>query len=136
MSLFTTLFFILLAQGGTQNTHRLTVKVQNAPAAKGTVRVTLYSREADFLKKPTQVREIKPVGNQAVVEFEGLPTGDYAAAAYQDANGNGKLDRNFIGIPKEPNGMSNGAKGKYGPPKWRDAVFTLSADVEKEIVLE
>jgi uncharacterized protein (DUF2141 family) len=135
MSPLAAMLFIFLAQGPA-NGLRLTVKVQNAPANKGMVKVTLYARESEFLKRPAQVREAKSTGSEAVVMFENVPAGDYAAAAYQDVNGNGKLDRNFIGIPKEPNGMSNAAKGKYGPPKWRDAVFKLSSDTEKQIVLE
>ena len=116
--------------------YRLTVRVRNAPENKGAVRVTIYGSEADFLRKPLRSQSTQAKGTDAVIELDRLPGGEYAVAAYQDVNGNGKLDRNFIGIPKEPNGVSNGAKGKFGPPKWRDAKFQLSADGEKEIVLE
>jgi uncharacterized protein (DUF2141 family) len=87
-----------------------------------------------FVGATVLLTEVKP--REAVVTFDRLPAGEYAVAAYQDINGNGKLDRNFIGIPKEPVGVSNRAKGRFGPPKWRDAKFQLSGDVEKEIVLE
>ena len=32
----------------------------------------------------------------------------------------------LLGIPKEPFGFSNDAKGKFGPPKWQDAVFIFN----------
>ena len=55
------------------------------------------------------------------------PAGDYAISLYYDENNNGTLDSNFIGIPKEPVALSNNARPKFGPPKYRDAVFALEA---------
>jgi uncharacterized protein (DUF2141 family) len=57
--------------------------------------------------------------------IQNIPAGEYAVAVFADMNGNGKLDSNFIGIPKEPVGVSRDAKGKFGPPKFADAAFTL-----------
>jgi len=37
----------------------------------------------------------------------GIPPGTYAIACYHDENDNGKLDTNFLGIPKEGTGASN-----------------------------
>jgi uncharacterized protein (DUF2141 family) len=51
--------------------------------------------------------------------------GDYAVAVFEDINGNGKLDTNFLGIPKEPTGISRDAKGSFGPPKFADAAFKI-----------
>ena len=48
-------------------------------------------------------------------------------SAFQDENGNGKLDTNFIGMPKEGVGASNDAAGKFGPPKFDDARFNYKA---------
>ena len=66
--------------------------------------------------------------SEMVVASLDLPPGEYAISIYYDANGNGELDTNFIGIPKEPVALSNNAKAKFGPPKYKDAVFTLSAE--------
>lgn len=57
-----------------------------------------------------------------------LPVGEYAFSLYFDANGNGEMDTNFIGIPKEPVAMSNNAKVRFGPPDYEDAVFILTAE--------
>ena len=54
-----------------------------------------------------------------------LPPGEYAFSIFYDANDNGELDTNFIGIPKEPIALSNNARPKFGPPKYKDAVFTV-----------
>jgi uncharacterized protein (DUF2141 family) len=45
-----------------------------------------------------------------------------------DENGDGKLERNFLGVPKEGVGASNDARGRMGPPKWKDARFELKPD--------
>lgn len=55
-----------------------------------------------------------------------LPPGEYALSLYHDVNSNGKLDSNFIGIPKEPAVVSNNAPARFGPPKYRDAKFSLT----------
>ena len=68
--------------------------------------------------------------------FKDLRPGEYAVAAYQDLDGNHKLNRSFIGIPSEPNGMSNGAKGRFGPAKWENAKFSLSAQQAIVVKLE
>ena len=57
-----------------------------------------------------------------------LPLDDYALTVFYDADGDGELDTNFIGIPKEPFAMSNNAVAKFGPPKYNEAVFTLGAE--------
>jgi uncharacterized protein (DUF2141 family) len=71
----------------------------------------------------------------AAVIFENIPHGEYAIWICHDENGNGKLDTNFIGMPKEGVGVS-------GPPpsfipKYDDARFRLEADrSEHEIELK
>jgi len=47
-------------------------------------------------------------------EFPGVAAGTYAVSAFHDENSNGKLDRNFMGIPREGVGASNNAKGHLG----------------------
>ena len=43
-----------------------------------------------------------------------------AVAVFHDTNGNGKLDRSFIGLPNEPYGFSNDV-GRRGPPSFEAA---------------
>ena len=62
------------------------------------------------------------------IEVAGLQAGDYAFALYHDANGNGKLDRNPVGMPTEDYAFSNNAMGKRGAPRFDDARVSLPAD--------
>jgi uncharacterized protein (DUF2141 family) len=56
-----------------------------------------------------------------------LPPGAYAVMAYHDRNANGRLDTLPIGMPIEPYGFSNNARGSFGPPAWKAASFVLDA---------
>ena len=71
---------------------------------------------------------------KAYIVFSNLPKGEYAVMMYHDENTNGKMDANFIGIPKEDYAASNGARGFMGPPKYDDAKFTVTSD--KKIVIK
>lgn len=63
----------------------------------------------------------KIADRQAVCEFTGVAPGTYAVSVVHDENSNGKLDTNFIGMPREGVGASNDAKGHMGPPKFSAA---------------
>jgi uncharacterized protein (DUF2141 family) len=73
--------------------------------------------------KAAKTTRSKIEDKQAACTFSGVAPGDYAVSVFEDENGNGKLDRNFMGIPKEGVGASNDAAGKFGPPKFDDARF-------------
>jgi len=108
----------------------LTVNLKGFKSDKGAVEVALFDRADAFPKNPEQAiakRRAPIAGGAATVEFRDLKPGIYAVSAYHDANGNGKIDTNFMGIPKEPTGASNDAKGRMGPPSFKDAQFNLNA---------
>ena len=73
----------------------------------------------------------------AICEFPDVAPGRYAVSVFHDENFNGKMDTNFIGIPKEGVGASNDAKGRFGPPKFEAAAaFQYPGDrVELKIKL-
>lgn len=109
-------------------TLNLTVTFSGMKSDKGNLFVALYNTETSFLKKDYkgEITEIK--NKKAVILFKNLPKGVYAISAFHDANDNKKMDTNFLGIPKEPIGISNNAKGFMGPPKYKDAKFNLDSD--------
>ena len=63
----------------------------------------------------------------ATCRFEGLKPGVFAVMAFHDLNDNGKLDTNWMGIPREGVVASNNAKGSMGPPSFKDASFKVDA---------
>ncbi|HEV2733045.1 MAG TPA: DUF2141 domain-containing protein [Terriglobales bacterium] len=96
---------------------------------KGQVSCALYSSPDGFPKKSEKaVARVNSAisDNQAVCEFFGIAPGTYAVSVFHDENSNGKLDANFMGIPREGVGASNGARGHFGPPKFDAAAFHFS----------
>lgn len=103
----------------------ITVTISNIDEVKGTLVIGLYDSEANFLKKTIKGKLEKVKSNVATVTFENVASGDYAISLFHDENDNKKLDTYLFGIPKEDYGCSNNAKGNMGPPKWKDAVFSV-----------
>ena len=58
-----------------------------------------------------------------VVRFEALTFGRYAARVFLDTDGDGRLDVDRRGVPIEPFGFSNDARGRLGVPRPASAAF-------------
>ena len=102
-----------------------TVEVRVAGVtAKGTVKVAVCDRER-FLKQCAYSASAPAQAGDTTVTVKGVPNGTWAVLAYQDENGNGELDRNLIGMPKEPYGFSRDARSKFGPPGFEDAAIQV-----------
>ncbi|MBC8884551.1 DUF2141 domain-containing protein [Flavobacterium piscinae] len=105
---------------------KLTVNIKGLKNNKGQVVVGLYQGEKNFLRKVYFGKVVSISNKEAVVEFDHLPSGEFAISLFHDENGNGKLETGWFGIPKEDYACSNGAKGFMGPPKYSDAKFTIN----------
>jgi uncharacterized protein (DUF2141 family) len=68
-------------------------------------------------------------------EFTDLPAGTYAVSAAHDRNGNGKTDRNFVGLPTEPWAVSNNVRPTLRAPAFAESALTLAADETRRIEL-
>jgi len=108
----------------------ITVRVIGLKSEKGTVGLGLFNTDQYFLKERGKYKkaQINITRNGTFYTFKNIPEGVYAVTVYHDENANGKLDKNFIGFPKEGTGISNDAKGFLGPPAFEDAKFTLKKD--------
>lgn len=108
----------------------LSIRMSGFRSADGQVLIAVYRGEDGFPSEPgkawkTTVARIS--GDRASVDIA-APPGEYAFAIVHDENGNNQMDTNWIGMPKEGLGTSNNAKGRMGPPKYRDAKFTIAAE--------
>lgn len=111
--------------------YTISVAVTGLHSDKGKVYMSLYNSEKGYPKDASVAYRLSFAaiqGRAATVVFAGIPKGTYAIACFHDENNNGKLDANFLGIPKEGTGASNDARGSMGPPKFKDAKFQLVSD--------
>jgi len=87
----------------------ISVVVKNIRALQGSLRVAVVNSEAGLGSKaePIAARAVAVTGEEMTLRFPNLPGGTYAVMVMHDANGNGKLDTNLIGMPTEGYGFSN-----------------------------
>ena len=123
------------------STATVTVRVTGARNAKGKIRAALFQGAEGFPNDAshafrTQPADIDPQTLSAQIVFTDLPAGVYAVSVFHDENLNEKLDKNFMGMPKEGYGASNNPKKKMGPPSFEETKFQLSGkDQSLEIKL-
>ena len=92
----------------------------------GQVSVAVFSTADHWARREPPVwAETRNVGSSVLRLSRDLPPGEYAVMAYHDRNGNGRLDTLPVGLPTEPYGFSNEARGVFGPPSWKAARFRL-----------
>src|SRR5690554_6516846 len=115
----------------------LSFSLNNSPAS-GTLVVNVYNDANSFgdLREPYQQRQFEITDADTRYSLDDLPPGDYALLIYHDENRNGQLDRNFVGIPREPIALSNNYRPK-GSPSFSRALITLNPGdkVHQELAL-
>jgi uncharacterized protein (DUF2141 family) len=105
----------------------LTVRISGL-RPQGDVLVAVFEKAGGFPNRDNAARTstLPVTDNNANVQFENLPPGDYAVAIFQDLNDDGVLNKSDFGEPIEPYGFSNDARGGLGPPSFQAAAFTLA----------
>lgn len=124
------LFFAFLFFHPPTETKELTLTISNIKHMEGELIIGLFNNGERFLEEGQAYLSIskKVTGDSEIVVFKNLPPGTYAVSMYHDKNSNGKCDRNFFGIPKEPYGFSNNFKPKFSAPTFEDCAFNLSSN--------
>lgn len=120
---------VVVAQAA-ERTGTITVTVKKLRNNNGKVGALLFSSADGFPKKTKKAFRLVSVPIQkkrAKLVFENVPYGAYAIASVHDENGNGKMDYNVMGLPKEGYGFSKDAMGMFGPPKFEAAKITLDS---------
>lgn len=115
----------------------LTILVNNVQQDAGQVMLGLFSSAEGFPKTIsqgtlTQAKERNASGQVRLI-IKGLAPGQYAATVFHDLDSNGKLNANLMGLPTEPYGFSNNARGNFGPPAFKDAAVTVG---EQDLTIE
>jgi uncharacterized protein (DUF2141 family) len=64
-------------------------------------------------------------GDHAVCEFKDIRPGTYAAIVIHDENKNGKMDKNFLGVPQEGYVASNNVRHLMSAPEFKEASFVV-----------
>lgn len=104
---------------------QVSLRLSNPPST-GKVTIVFYDSASAFADTRQPILVMQYAATTAgVYRVENLTPGEYAFIVYHDENDNGRVDRNFIGIPIEPIGFSNDYRPK-GPPSYSRAAFRLA----------
>lgn len=114
----------------------LIVKITGLHSEKGQVRIAVFNTPESWLGDHPAHSATMPVeGPSLTWKLSGIPPGDYGLAVFHDENKNGKMDKNFLGIPQEAYGFSNNMRVRLGPPQW-DRSKVVVKDSATEIAIE
>jgi uncharacterized protein (DUF2141 family) len=104
------------------------VTISNIKSAEGQILIAVFADQQSFKdEKPAYKHRFpkKSLNNGTLkVNFD-LPAGTYGIALVDDQNKNGKLDKNFVGIPKEGVGFSNFYLSGMSKPSFDDFKFNV-----------
>mgnify|MGYP006276767621 CR=1 FL=1 len=92
--------------------------------AEGLGHFALYDSPAGYDARDPVKRAKRPIdGGTCTWTTESVPPGEYVVSFFADLNGNGRLDRTQLGIPREPIALSNNSRPRFGPPRYQQMVF-------------
>ena len=140
---FTALITVCVALAQTPATSpklfTLTVQVEGVNSQGGNVGVLVFNSTRGWPEDvQAALKDVVVPAHAGVVtvKVEKLPAGTYAIAVGHDVNLNHKVDKNFLGVPKEQWGMSNNPHALVKPPSFTTAQFELKGAAEIRIRLQ
>ncbi len=135
LSVISNLAFLPSAEGSINS--NLSVTVNGLKDQKGQVCFSLFSSSRGFPsndKRAIKAQCVKLGDSNVKLNIPSLKAGTYALAMFHDKNGDGKLNTNALGIPKEGFGFSRNPRILTGPPKFGDsAVFVVGSSTNIQI---
>jgi uncharacterized protein (DUF2141 family) len=116
----------------------LTIEVSGFPNNKGVAFIALFQDEQSFPVFGKQFKGVKVEikDKRATTNFKGIERGNYAIAVFHDANKNGVMDKNLLGVPTEFYGFSNNARAIFSAPSFSSAAFDLKKDHLIKIIVK
>jgi uncharacterized protein (DUF2141 family) len=106
------------------------VAVSGVRSANGMVRVVACP-QSQFLKDCPWSASAPARPGTVTVLLGAVPPGRYAVQAFHDENGDGRLNTNWLGIPREGVGFSNDAMAHLTIPRFAKAAFDHGTAAQK-----
>lgn len=126
-----------LVLAGAASAATLTIEITEISEPKGKMMVKLVASGAAYAgeQKPTAVQAVDVTSKAPIsLKFADLAPGTYAVMVMQDENGNGQLDSNMVGIPKEGYGFSNNPR-VMRKPTFDESKFVVT-EADQQIKIE
>ncbi len=115
------LLCVIMANTNVFSQVKLKIEINNLYSSKGHVLVDFRDENDQAIKGIS-----KAISNKkCVIIVNNLKPGKYAFRYFHDENDNKKIDKYWIGAPKEGFGFSNDVMGLFGPPEFEDTIFEV-----------
>jgi len=134
-SLFMALLLILFSSY--TKAQETQVKITGIRSGKGKIILNVFRNNETYdNQQPCKVFTFdkKELANGSLVVTCRLEPGIYGITLVDDENGNGKIDKNFIGMPKEGFGFSNFFMEKMKKPVFDDFKVDLKSPESKIVI--
>jgi uncharacterized protein (DUF2141 family) len=112
---------------------KLTLTVTDIKDHKGVLMVGVFDQSGYDTDQQVTGMMIPVTGDTATASVD-IPAGTYGLKLFHDVDGDGKMGANPFGMPTEPFAFSNNAMGRFGPAKWDDARFEVTADGAVQVI--
>jgi uncharacterized protein (DUF2141 family) len=119
---------------GNAEAFALDIEVRGMISPGGEISAGVFTRQEEFPRPPVDRLSVTPSTKTLRLTFPSLEPGEYAVGAYQDLNGNGRLDATVARNPTEPWGISNNPRPKDRGPTWDESKFTLPPEGAKVVI--
>lgn len=135
--LILSLVIVVALQAAAQN--KVVAKISGFKNNAGVCRVCLYNNAASFNGEggqPYQCLELPVVNKTTEAVFDKVPPGQYAVFVLHDANRNNKMDKNFLGIPKEGYGASRNKLPFAAAPGYEENKFSVNPNTITQLKIK
>lgn len=108
----------------------LIVTVSGINSDQGTIKIGLYNKQAGFMDVKHVLHGLnKPAKKGSVTgKFNDLPFGGYAISVLHDENNNGRMDKNFFGMPKEGYAFSRNVRPRLSAPSFKQTRIQMNGE--------
>ncbi len=113
---------------------KLVVTITGINSNQGTIKIGLYNKQAGFMDARHVLHGLnRPAKKGNVIgSFKNLAYGSYAVSVVHDENNNGRMDKNFLGVPKEGYAFSRNVRPRFSAPSFKATRIQLN-DKSKNI---
>jgi uncharacterized protein (DUF2141 family) len=106
----------------------LQVTVNHVSSGRGKILFALFNKANGFPDNQNnafKLLDCAAAKGSVKIVIGDLPPGTYALAVFHDANNDGELNTNLLGVPKEDYGFSNNARPGFRAPTFKEAAFRI-----------
>lgn len=125
--------FVMGADVRADSSAEVLLEVQDIRELQGVLRLEWLRLDTGGEPEEAAALLLQPTAASMQVRLYGVVPGDYALRVHHDLDGDGEMRTNLVGMPREPWGVSNDARGRFGPPELDDMRVTIGAGEQVQV---